>query len=95
MVQYFTNFDTNYIKAFVCGDWQQVERDQEIMAKVMKRISDELKKSDIKGKEDGILSGDKIEKIESALREIRNDAFNESPEKKNEKLLISTNDFED
>ncbi len=93
MVTYFTNFDKNYLKPFVCVDTEEVERDQQILSKVIKRVSDELKKPNNKNKEEEILGGDKIENI---CREVRSEVLTAEKADNNdlnEKLLENNKDF--
>jgi len=82
MTNTFYYLDHNYIKKFVCDDDVAVERNQEILSKVLRKVSRELMKPEYKDKEMDILSGDKIESI---IRETQSDLYSHSPVKKGRK----------
>lgn len=92
MVNYFTALDKNYIKKTVCGDFEKVEQDQEFFTEILRKVSETLKKKDIRDKDEAISTADKIS---SKAKEMREDYFSSQNEDKKTKLLIDNNAFED
>jgi len=91
MVNVFSEIDKNYIKKFFCDEFDTVERDQDILSKILKKLSEELKKPDYKDKEMDILNGDKLESI---MKDMKAEAYAASPIKK-KRLNPHNYDYDD
>ena len=92
ILNFFTSLDENFIKHGICTEYKRVEKDQEILQRIITRVLDELN-CNVHVKSNELLTGDKLE---NCIKEIRFDAFDGGSEnKKKEKLLINANDFED
>lgn len=91
LVNFFSNIDERFIKSALCEDYRSIEKEQDVLTKVIKRVITDQNKTVLLNKDD-IITGDKFD---GELREIRDYRVSYetsiNPKKEN---LLSEKDFE-